>query len=61
MVLVFPQVVQYLLHVMTSPPSVQLSKALQDFLLQSIKYVGPNHVVQVITDNATNCKAAEKI
>ena len=32
-----------------------------DLLLKSIKDVGPNNVVPVITDNAANCKAAGKI
>ena len=32
-----------------------------DLLLKSIKDVGPSNVVQVITDNAANCKAAGKI
>lgn len=32
-----------------------------DLLFKSIKDVGPNNVVQVITDNAANCKAAGKI
>lgn len=35
----------------------ETSQNIADLLLQSIKDVGPNNVVQVITDNATNCKA----
>ncbi|KAF8403393.1 hypothetical protein HHK36_011495 [Tetracentron sinense] len=33
-------------------------KNISDFLLAAIENVGPSNVVQVITDNATNCKTA---
>ena len=39
---------------------IATSQNIEDFLLQSIKDVGPSNVVQVITDNAANCKEAEK-
>ncbi|KAL2905823.1 Hydroxyacid-oxoacid transhydrogenase mitochondrial [Bienertia sinuspersici] len=35
-------------------------KANADFLLTSIDEVGPSNVLQVVTDNAANCKAAGK-
>ncbi|KAL2929586.1 L-seryl-tRNA(Sec) selenium transferase [Bienertia sinuspersici] len=35
-------------------------KAIADFLLTSIDEVGPSNVLQVVTDNASNCKAAGK-
>ncbi|KAL2901126.1 Zinc finger BED domain-containing protein 1 [Bienertia sinuspersici] len=35
-------------------------KAIADFLLTSIDEVGPSNVLQVVTDNAANCKAAGK-
>ena len=37
------------------------SQNIANLILQSIKDVGPNNVVQVITDNAANCKAAGRI
>jgi len=37
------------------------SQNIADLLLQSIRDVGPNNVVQVIIDNAANCKAAGKV
>lgn len=33
-------------------------KAIADFLLKSIDEIGPSNVLQVVTDNAANCKAA---
>ncbi|KAL7241613.1 hypothetical protein ACSBR1_014249 [Camellia fascicularis] len=32
-----------------------------ELLLKAIDYVGPSNVVQVVTDNASNCKAAGAI
>jgi hypothetical protein len=34
---------------------------ISDLLLKTINDVGPSNVIQVITDNATNCKGARKI
>ncbi|KAD2804918.1 hypothetical protein E3N88_38295 [Mikania micrantha] len=34
--------------------------AIANYLLTAIEEVGPSNVLQVITDNAANCKAAEK-
>lgn len=35
-------------------------KEIADFLLKAIDEVGPSNVLQVVTDNAANCKAAGK-
>jgi hypothetical protein len=32
--------------------------AIADFLLKAIDEIGPKNVIQVVTDNASNCKAA---
>jgi hypothetical protein len=37
------------------------SQNISDLLLKTINDVGPSNVIQVITDNATNCKGAGKI
>jgi hypothetical protein len=37
------------------------SQNIADILLKTIDEVGPTNVIQVITDNATNCKGAGKI
>jgi hypothetical protein len=34
------------------------SEAIAEFLLKAIEEIGPKNVVQVVTDNASNCKAA---
>jgi hypothetical protein len=36
------------------------SQNISDLLLKTINDVGPSNVIQVITDNATNCKGAGK-
>ena len=33
-------------------------EAIAQFLLQAIEEIGPSNVLQVITDNASNCKVA---
>lgn len=35
-------------------------KAIAEYLLKAIDEVGASNVLQVVTDNATNCKAAGK-
>jgi hypothetical protein len=37
------------------------SQNISEFLLKTIDDVGPSNVIQVITDNATNCKGVGKI
>ncbi|KAI3768637.1 hypothetical protein L2E82_19467 [Cichorium intybus] len=34
--------------------------AIAEYLLEAIESIGPNNVLQVVTDNAANCKAAGK-
>ncbi|GMI70157.1 hypothetical protein HRI_000685000 [Hibiscus trionum] len=38
----------------------KIGKNIAEFLLESIEEVGPSNVLQVVTDNAANCKAAGK-
>jgi hypothetical protein len=33
-------------------------EAIADFLLKAIEEIGPKNVIQVVTDNASNCKSA---
>ena len=35
----------------------KIGVAIAEFLLKAIKEVGPTNVIQVVTDNASNCKA----
>jgi hypothetical protein len=35
-------------------------EAIAEFLLKAIDEIGPGNVLQVVTGNASNCKAAEK-
>jgi hypothetical protein len=37
---------------------VKTGEAIAQFLLQAIEEIGPSNVLQVITDNASNCKVA---
>lgn len=40
---------------------VKTGEAIAQFLLKAIEDIGPANVLQVVTDNASNCKAAGKI
>ncbi|PWA39686.1 hypothetical protein CTI12_AA569680 [Artemisia annua] len=38
----------------------KIGQAISNYLLGAIEKIGPSHVLQVVTDNAANCKAAGK-
>jgi hypothetical protein len=40
---------------------IATTQNISDFLLKTINDVGPSNVIQVIPNNATNCKGVEKI
>jgi hypothetical protein len=60
MFLVFLLPVQCFLQHMTPLQLLHLPKTFQ-ILLKTMNDVGPSNVIQVIIDNATNCKGAGKI
>jgi hypothetical protein len=42
------------------PGVEKTSEAIEEFLLKATDEIGPGNILQVVTDNASNCKAAGK-